>query len=157
MAQAESHSITRRRLVAVSAAIVPAATVASIPALACGDAADPIYVAIAAHARAYRQVIALLAAQDAADRALQQATALTRARLAARLDELCDAEGPLGLVEMQATDRLLATVPQTLAGAAAVLRYVRELFERDTYPLCEEPGYRALLFSTECTIGRAAD
>jgi hypothetical protein len=56
---------------------------------------------------------------------------------------------------MQATDRLLRTVPATLAGAATVLAYVRERFERDDYALCEEDGYRALLFSTECVIGRA--
>jgi hypothetical protein len=135
MAQTERPSITRRQVVAASAP-------------------DPIFALIAAHSRAYADLAVLFAAQQAADQALEQAGAAERPRLKARLHELCAAEGPLGVVEMQATDRLLRTVPATLAGAAAVLAYVRERFERDDYALCEEDGYRALLYSTECAICR---
>jgi hypothetical protein len=49
----------------------------------------------------------------------------------------------------------ITTIPQTLEGAAAALRYVRELFEREKYPLCDDDGYRALLYSIESAINRA--
>jgi hypothetical protein len=147
MAEAVPRSITRRALVAAS--VMPV-----LPAPGCA-ASDPIYTAIAAHRRAYADVIALIARQDVANAALQAAGAADRAALAARLHELCEAEGPLGRAEMNATDRLLATVPETLAGAAATLAYVRVLFERDDYPITEDDGYRTLLASTECAIVRA--
>jgi len=147
MAQAERRSITRRQVVAAS--VIPVGGAFHVAA-----AADPMLAAIDRHARAYADVVALLAAQDAADRALQGSDAAARPRLQARLDALCEAEGPLGRVEMEATDCLIHTVPATLAGAAAALRYVRELFARGGYPLCEEDGYRALLLSTECAICR---
>ncbi len=150
MAQAERYSITRRQLVAASTAMIP---LTAAPAFA-GEA-DPIFALIASHVRAYGNVVALLAAQDAADAAARAANKATRPALAARLSALCDAEGPLGLVEMQATERLITTTAATLPGAAAALSYVRTLFERDNYPLVEEEGYRALLFSTECAICRA--
>jgi hypothetical protein len=41
-----------------------------------------------------------------------------------------------------------------LPGAAAVLRYLRELFERDDYAPFEDDGYRALMSSTERAISR---
>jgi hypothetical protein len=116
---------------------------------------DPIYAAIGLHARAYAEVVALLAAQDAADAALQAADPTARPALAARLDDLCAAEGLLGRAEMQATHRLIHTIPATLAGAAAALAYLRELYARDGYAPCEEDGYRALLLSIECAL-RAA-
>jgi hypothetical protein len=152
MAQAGACSITRRSLVAAAAAIPVAA--ASFPVVACE--ADPIFAAIAAHAKAYADVVALLAAQDAAAAELEAADAIARPALEARLDRLCDAEGPLGRVEVEATHRLVGTTPATLAGAAAALRYVRELYERDEYAPCEEDGYRALLACTERAIGNAA-
>jgi hypothetical protein len=167
MSEAGPRSITRRSLVAASAAvpagIVSAAMAPIQPALDFAgaqsglraEAADPVYAAIAAHDRAYAQIVALLAAQDAADAALQEADALARPALEARLDELCEAEGPLGRAEMDATRRLVATVPATLAGAAAALSYIRTLFIRDGYAPCEEDGYRALLLSTECAVCRA--
>jgi hypothetical protein len=142
MAQAKRHCITRRCLIAASAA-VPVAAVA--PVLSSVAVSDPIFAAIAEHRRAYADLLALFDAQAAAD----------KAGLAARLDQLCAAEGPLGQMEMAATDRLARTVPQSLAGAAAALRYVRERFERDAYPLYEEDGYRVLLLSTERAICRA--
>jgi len=153
MAQAESHSITRRFLVAGSAAAV--AVLASAPVLACEAVCDPILAVIDGHRRAYADVVALLAAQDAADQALREANDTMRPVREARLADLCAAEGPLGLAEMQAAARLAGTVPETLAGAAAVLRYVRERFA-DDYAMYEEDGYRALLLSTERAICHAA-
>jgi hypothetical protein len=140
MAQAGRRFITRRDMVAASM-VIPIATITSASSLA---SPDPIFAAIAEHRRAYADLLALFEAQMAAEQAGH----------AARLDALCVAEGPLGRVEMAATDRLARTVPQSLAGVAAMLRYVRERFEQDDYPLYEEDGYRALLFSTECAICR---
>lgn len=150
MAQAERCFITRRRAVAGLAAS-PLALATPVFADECRD---PIFAAIAAHARAYADVIALLAAQDAADSALRKADAAAQPVLEARLHALYEAEGPLGLLEMQAAERLIHTVPDTLTGAAALLRYVRELFERDGYTPCEEDGYLALLASAEYAICR---
>ncbi len=151
MAQAKRCYITRRGVIAA----IPVAAVASFPAAA-GEASDPIFAAIAAHGRAYAAVVALLAAQEVANRALRQADAAARPVLEAQLAALCEAEGPLGRAEMKATDRLIHTVPGTLAGAAVALRYVRELFAHEGYAPCEEDGYRALLASTECAIWREA-
>jgi hypothetical protein len=36
----------------------------------------------------------------------------------------------------------------------AALRYVRECFELNNYALCDDDGYRALLFSAECALQR---
>jgi hypothetical protein len=116
--------------------------------------ADPIFAAIAAHTRAYADFGASLTAQSAAEQALWRATEETRAACQARFDELLAAEETLGLAEMEASRRLITTIPQTLAGAAAALRYVRECFERENYALCEDDGYRALLLSLECVIRR---
>jgi hypothetical protein len=150
MAQAERTFITRRRLMAASAALVPAASVPlSLPA---HTSQDPIFAAIDGHARAYADVLVCLEAQSAAERAVWEATDATRAACQARLDEVMAAEGPLGLAEIEASQRLIATTPATLSGAVTVLRYVRELFEREKYALCEDDGYRTLLYSTERAI-----
>jgi hypothetical protein len=151
MAQAEHTFITRRRLMAASAALVPAAGV-PLPSPAHPAPQDPIFAAIDAHARAYADVLALLEAQSAAEKTLTEATDETRVALQARLDEAIAAEGPLGRAEIEAGRRLISTTPATLTGAAAVLRYARELFEGDKYPLCEDEGYLTLLYSTECAI-----
>src|SRR4051794_3247622 len=127
MAQAERRSITRRALVAASAALPmgpglrafahPAAVApafgAARPAVAGEAAADPIHAVIAAHARAHAEVIALLDAQLATDTALQEADAAARPALEARLDRLCKAEWPLGKAEMRAAERLRDTMPAT--------------------------------------------
>lgn len=152
MAQAGSCFIIRRHLVAASAAMIPAAVGPSLPARAC--ASDPIFAAIDAHRRVYAEILTLLDALTAADRAVQQADALARPALEARLDELCRAEGPLGRLEIRASRRMAATVPETLDGAVAVLRYLRDLFARDDYAPFEDDGYRTLLFSTERAIAR---
>jgi anti-sigma-K factor RskA len=151
MAQAGRTFITRRHLVAASAVLVPATRMPlSSPARTPPE--DPIFAAINAHARAYAELLVLFDAQSAAEKALRQAIDETRPTLEARLDEALAAEGPLGLIEIDASQRLVSTIPATLSGAAAVLRYVRELFERDKYALCEDDGCRALLYSTECAI-----
>jgi hypothetical protein len=152
MAQAGNRFITRRHLVAASVATIPAAVGPSLPARAC--ASDPIFAAIDAHRRVYAEILTLLDAQAAADRAVQQADAVTRPALEARLDALCRAEGPLGRREIRASRRMAATVPETLDGAVAVLRYLRELFARDDYAPFEDDGYRTLLNSTERAIVR---
>jgi hypothetical protein len=155
MAQAESRSIRRRSLVAGSVAAIPIAAIASTPILACEAGPDPILAVIDDHRRIYAAVVALLAAQEVADQALRDADDTMRPACEARLADLCTAEGPLGQAEMQASMRLAETVPKTLAGAAAVLSYVRER-SADGYAMYEEDGYRALLLSTECVICRAA-
>ena len=148
-AACSSSKITRRAAIAATIAGV------GIPAVGSAALADPIYAAINAHRRAYDDVLAVLAAQDAADDALHTADDTLRAILEARLKDLRRTEGRLGRVEIDATDRFVKTVPQTLAGAAAALRYVREHFD-EGYPLCEEDEYLALLASTECAVCRAA-
>jgi hypothetical protein len=146
----ESGKITRRVAIVGSFA----ATYTPVFAASAVLASDPIFAAIATHRRAYADLLVLFEAQMAADQALQAANTLTRPALAARLRAVCEAEGPLGRVEMQASRRLTETVPTTLEGAVAVLRYLRELFARDDYAPIEEDGYRTLAFSTERAIER---
>jgi hypothetical protein len=98
----------------------------------------------------------LLAEQDAAERELRLASKGRRAALEARLADLCEAEGRLGGIEMKASLRLAKTVPASLTGAAAALRYVRERYDVGQYPMYEEDGYRLLLFSTERAICASA-
>ncbi len=145
----ESAKLTRRAAIAgpLAVACMPSATTSSI-------APDQIFSAIAAHRRVYAELLKLFDAQRAADEAVQQADALARPALEARLSALCRAEGPLGRLEMRASNRMAATVPTTLDGAVAVLRYLRELFERDDYSPFEDDEYRRLLNSTECALVR---
>jgi hypothetical protein len=98
----------------------------------------------------------LLAEQDAAERELRRARKGRPAALEAQLANLCEVEGPLGRIEMKASFRLAKTVPASLTGAAAALRYVRERYHVDQYPMYEQDGYRLLLFSTERAICAAA-
>jgi hypothetical protein len=99
----------------------------------------------------------LLAEQEAVERELRGAPRGRRPGLEAQLVGLCEAEGPLGRAEMKASLRLAKTVPASLNGAAAALRYVRERYDIGQYPMYEEDGYRLLLFSTERAICAAAD
>ncbi|HEV7432145.1 MAG TPA: hypothetical protein VGN77_03815 [Steroidobacteraceae bacterium] len=98
----------------------------------------------------------MLAEQDAAERELRRACKGRRVALEAQLADLCEAEGPLGCAEMKASLWLAKTVPASLTGAAAALRYVRERYDVGQYPMYEEDGYRLLLFSTERAICAAA-
>ena len=148
MAKAGNCLITRRHLVAAGGALAVGGPFQAVAAV------DPIFTAIELHRRVYAEILALLDAQTAANRAVQQADAVTRPALEARLDELCRAEGPLGRLEIRASTRMAATLPTTLEGAVAVLRYLRELFARDDYAPFEEEGYRTLLFSAERAIAQ---
>ncbi len=135
--------LSRRAAIAASLASVAA------PAVPAAPAADPMFTLIEQHARAYADVVALMAEQDRANEALQQADAAARPALEALLDALCKAEWPLAQLERAAAEAIAATVAATPAGAAAVLRHVRAIFERDDFPLYEDDGYRTLLRSTE--------
>jgi hypothetical protein len=150
-------ALRRRQFVtggaAALAAAVTASRAASVPV---PEAPDPILAAIEGHRRDFEVLRRLLAEQDAAERELRRARKGRRAALEAQLADLCEAEGLLGRIEMQASLRLAETVPASLTGAAAALRYVREHYDVGRYPMYEEDGYRLLLFSTERAICAAA-
>jgi hypothetical protein len=151
-------ALRRRQFVTGGAAAALAAAVtgsraASVPV---PEAPDPILAAIEDHRRDFEELRRLLAEQDAAERELRRARKGRRAALEARLADLCETEGPLGRIEMQASLRLAKTVPASLTGAAAALGYVRERYDVGQYPMYEEDGYRLLLFSTERAICAAA-
>jgi hypothetical protein len=137
--------LSRRAAIAASLAsfAVPAAPAAPV---------DPIFTLIEQHVRAYGELVALMAEQDRANEALQQADPAAQPALEARLNALCDAEWPLGQRERAAADAIAATAPATLAGVTALLRYVRTVFERDDFPLYEDDGYRVLLHTTEQAV-----
>jgi hypothetical protein len=150
-------SLRRRQFVTGGAAILAAAVTASRAAPApVPEAPDPILDAIEGHRRAFEELRRLLARQDAVERELRRAPSGRRAGLEAQMVGLCEAEGPLGCAEMKASLRLAKTVPASLNGAAAALRYVRERYDVGQYPMYEEDGYRLLLFSTERAICAAA-
>lgn len=165
MAKAESRSITRRALVAGSAALPVALAAGSSPAVsaapdvACAAAAasaealsglqsgatgpgfrsaprglqaDPVHAAIAAHARAY-----------AACAAYQQAEP----------DDEVGLE-PLLEAEREAGEELAATIPATLAGAAAVFAHVHALHARDNYPMLDDYGCYVLIASADTALRR---
>jgi len=164
MAKAESRSITRRSLVAGSAAgavalaagledavarmernairdlgdapspdVAPASASASADASSGLQVPDPIHAAIAVHARAY-----------AASEAYQKAEPDDEVGLEPLLD-----------AERAAADALAATVPATIAGAAAVLAYVRMLHQRDNYPMLDDYGCYVLIASAATALRRA--
>jgi hypothetical protein len=149
--------LRRRQFVTGGAAVLAAVVTASRAATApVPEEPDPILDAIEGHRRDFEELRRLLAEQDAAERELRCARKGRRAELEARLAGLCEAEGPLGCAEMKASLRLAKTVPASLNGAAATLRYVRERYDIGQYPMYEEDGYRLLLFSIERAICAAA-
>jgi hypothetical protein len=149
----DSPAVRRRQVIEGGAALLAAAVTGTrTGACAIPVAPDPIHAAIEAHVRAFSDLRTLFAELDATDRALRTATKSMRRELATRLAKLCTAEESLGRAEMEAAEHMSETVPGTLAGAAAALRYVREHFDDGEYALYEDDGYRTLLFSTECTI-----
>ncbi len=162
MAQARHDSITRRSLLsgaaaAVPAAVMPAAIIATpsnAPAAVATLAAapDPIFAAIEAHVRAYDEFIAVLDQLAIVERAAWNAPRGQRRAANKRYAVARAAERRFGNLEGDAMDRLVETVPQTLQGAVAALRYVRERFER-RHSL-EEETLMALLGSIEQTIRR---
>jgi hypothetical protein len=151
------RALRRRQFVTGGAAILAGAITASrAERLPAPYATDPVLDAIEGHRRAFEEPRRLLAEQDAAERELRHAPKGRRTELQARLAGLCDAEGALGRAEMKASLRLAGTVPASLRGAAAALRYVRERYDFGQYPMYEEDGYRLLLFSTELAICASA-
>jgi hypothetical protein len=152
-------ALRRRQFVTGSAAALASAvtvTASRATSVHVLDPSDPILDAIEGHRRDFAELRRLLAEQDAAERELRCARKGRRAELEARLAGLCEAEGPLGCAEMKASLRLAKTVPASLNGAAAALRYVRERYDIGQYPMYEEDGYRLLLFSIERAICAAA-
>ena len=147
--------LRRRQFVTGGAAILAVTASWGAPAPV-PEAADPILDAIEGHRRNFEELRRLLAEQDAVERELRRAPRGRRADPEAQLAGLCEAEGPLGCAEMKASLRLAKTVPASLTGAAAALRYVRERYDVGQYPMYEEDGYRLLLFSTERAICAAA-
>ena len=123
---------------AALAAAVTASRAESVPA---PEAPDPILDAIEGHRRDFEELGRLLAEQDAAERELRHARKGRRVALETQLADLCEAERPLGCGEMKASLRLAKTVPVSLTGAAAALRYVRERYDVGQYPMYEEDGY----------------
>ena len=162
MAQAKHDSITRRALlsgaaVAVPAAIMPAVVLA-VPATAVAvpaAAPDPIFAAIAAHARAYDDLTAFAPELAAAEQAAWHAPRGARRAANKRLKQAYGEERRFGGILGDATERFVETIPQTLEGAAAALAYVRERYA-EGYPMCEEEETMALLAATEHAICRAA-
>jgi len=157
MAQAERHSITRRSLlsgvavipvatmpiVAVSAPAVPAPVVAVKP-----TALDPVFAAIETHVRALAEFNAVLDDLAAAEQAAWHAPRGARRAANKQLAAAHAAERRSGDSESDAFNRFVATVPQTLDGAIAALRYVRRRLERDAWE--EDECVRFLVSLEEC-------
>jgi hypothetical protein len=157
MAKAEPRSITRRSLVAALALpVVPAVPVLApraLPLPVCE--ADPVFAAIEAHIVAYREFNTVLDALAVAEQAAWHAPRGQRRAANRRLRQAHAAERRLGDLESEAVERMVATVPQTLHGAAALLAYVRG-HSAQGCPMCEEDSTMVLLGSIECAICRAA-
>jgi hypothetical protein len=136
MAKAAHCSITRRAVVAGSAAAVAAVLPGAEPRPVNADtpenAPDPIHAAIAAHARAYAAYDAQLKAEAEDDLALE----------------------PMIDVEHAAATAFAATVPTTLQGLAAAMAHVRLLHERDNYPLLDDYGCYVLIASADAALRR---
>jgi hypothetical protein len=161
MAQARHDSITRRTLLSGAAAAVPAvvlpptviaapaATPAAIPAVI---APDPIFAAIEAHVRAYGEFIAVLDDLAVAEKTAWHASRGAKRTANKRLAAAYRAETRFSNLEGDALERLVETTPQTLHGAAAVLRYIRERYEgRHSM---DEDDLMTLLASIERAISR---
>lgn len=155
MAQAKHDSITRRSFVSGAMAAVPAAMVAANSAASAPAIPDPIFAAIDAHRRAYAELDAFLRELAVFEQAAWHAPRGSRRAANKRLAAAYKDERRFGTIEHDAIEKLVATVPQTLHGAAAALRYVREFFEQGN-SMCEEEDTIALLASTEQAICRAA-
>ena len=136
MAKPALGSITRRAVVAGSAAAVaaalPGAAARPAPVALAENPPDPIHAAIAAHARAYAAYEAQLEAEPEDDEALE----------------------PLIDAERAAAETFAATVPTTLPGLAAALAYVRMLHARGGYPLLDDYHCYVLIASADTALRR---
>ena len=159
MAQADGRFITRRSLVAAFAVpIIPALPLPPalvLPAPAAAPVPDPIFAAIEAHVRAYREFIDILDVLAVAETQAWHAPRGQRRAAKKQLAEAYAAERRFGNLESDAFGSLVATVPQTLPGAAAMLAYVRGRCEED-HPMDDEDETIALLVSIECAVCKAA-
>ena len=166
MAQAKRESITRRGILSALTLLpatslatpdfasapsgLPAAAPSALPALA----ADGIFALIEAHTQACDDLDGVLNALAVAETAAWHAPRGQRRAANKRLREARDDEGRSMDLLIAATERLVATVPATLAGAAAVLAYVRARHAEGD-DMCEEENFLALIGATEQAI-RAA-
>ena len=117
---------------------------------------DPIFAAIEAHVRAYREFIAVLDALAVAETDAWHAPRGARRAAKTQLKQARADERSFGNLESDAFESLVATVPQTLNGVAAMLAYVRGRCEQG-HPMCDDEDETiTLLGSLECTICRAA-
>ena len=162
MAKAEPRSITRRSLVAAFALPVipalpfPSASTLPAPSLpAVVPEPDPIFAAIEAHVRAYRAFIAVLDALAVAETQAWHAPRGARRAAKKRLRQARADESHFGNLESGAFESLVATVPQTLHGAAAMLAYVREWLEQG-HSIDDEEETIALLASIERAVRAAS-
>lgn len=161
MAKAEPRSITRRSLFAALGLPAVSAVAAALPPLDFASAPsglpatpDPIPALIEAHKRAYAEFIAVLDDLAIAEQAAWHAPRGKRRTANAALRQARAAERHFGDLESGAMEHLLSTVPQTLDGAVAALRYAREWFEQGHS--LEEEDYVTLIGSVERAICRAA-
>lgn len=155
MAQAEHDPITRRSILSGVLAVVPAALIPANPAASAPAISDPIFAAIDAHRRAYAQLDTFLYELADIEQAAWHAPRGKRRAANTRLAEAYRTERRLGGIEHNAIEAFVATVPHTLDGAVAALRYVRERYnEGET--MCEEEDCMTLLASIEQAICRAA-
>jgi len=166
MPQASNH-ITRRSLVAALALPATALSAQALP-LAAAPAPDfagapsglpappdPIFAAIEAHIRAYRVFIAVLDALAVAETQAWHAPRGARRAAKKRLAGARADEKRFGDLEAGAFESLIATIPQTLAGAAAMLAYVREWLA-EGHSMYDEEETITLLASVEQVVCRAA-
>jgi len=158
MAKAEPRSITRRSMLAAFALpVIPALPHSAASALPiAAPPPDPVFAAIEAHVRAYREFIAVLDALAVAETQAWHAPRGQRRAAKKRLAEAYAAERCFGDLESGAFESLVATVPQTLAGAAAMLAYVREWLA-EGHPMDDEEETITLLGSIECAVRQAAE
>lgn len=140
-------------LIPLPAAPVPLSAAAA--PLAPSPEPDPVFAAIAAHQRAYAGLAGFADTLAAAEQAAWRAPRGERRAANKRLKEAYAEERRVGNILSDAEERFVATVPQTLQGAAAALAYVR-MHYAEGYPICEEQEFMTLLASIEQAICRAA-
>jgi hypothetical protein len=162
MAQVKRESITRRGILS-ALTLLPAAAALAAPdgaaapsALPAPSPPDPIFAAIEAHARACAALEGFAETLAEAEQTAWHAPRGKRRAANRRLKESYEAQGRLCDALSESTGHFAATVPGTLAGAAAALVYVREHYDRG-YPVCEEEEFITLIGSTEQAIRRALD
>ena len=164
MAKAEPRSITRRSLVA--AFVLPAlpslppnaAPFADEPAPTPSTSSlqpDPVFAAIAEHLRAYNAFNGVLDDLATAEHAAWHAPCGARRTANRRLKQARVVEAHFSDLETEAVEHFIATVPQTLHGVAAALRYVREHWD-EGYPLWDDARAMTFIATIERAVCRVA-